>query len=328
MDKPQKKGSIQKVLCIWEITLNFFRIPRLLKRLVVICFLVKILSNDLTSLIFPQLMALFCVICWFCYDGYRCEQRLLESQDKHRHHHIATKVMSLVCDYDPQNCISIQRFQPVLKGSRCLFAKSSKIWGSRDYLENETLESNVQRSVPMLLQMLLRGEDEGIDGFLFEIRSSSTCSGFDVDVDKFADAVRRVLCAISDLDPTGERSARKSYIADRAWHFVFAGIPIFVTTFAPCYDKTSSRYAYGIDSQSAFVLLQPEYSFLYHDIPFDTPETDWENPKTIRDRIRKSFADAGQKYLIPETTHYPASEHIVKSLDGASVVKWWERPPS
>ena len=50
----------------------------------------------------------------------------------------------------------------------------------------------------------------------------------------FGSLVRQVLCVINDMDPTGERSARKSYVGDGAWHFSFCLVPVFVTTFAPC----------------------------------------------------------------------------------------------
>lgn len=213
---------------------------------------------------------------------------------------------------------------------RFLFMKTHFIFhyvcrGSRDFDISKSIEDNVSSSVPMLLQMLKRGEVEGFDGFVLEVRKRSDCGDFNSDVHEFAEVVSRVLCTISDMDPTGEKSVRKSYIHDKAWHFVFAGFPIFVTTFSPCYSSTSSRYVYGADQNSAFILLQPEYSFLRHDLPPDTASTNWENPSTIRDRIRVSFLKAGQGYDIPYTIHYPASEHIVKPLKiGDAVVRWWE----
>jgi len=74
-----------------------------------------------------------------------------------------------------------------------------------------------------------------------------------------------------------------------------------------------------------FVLLQPEYSFLHHDLPYDTPHTEWEAPRTIRDRIRVSFRDAGQGYVVPPTVRYPPAHHIVKQLRaGDPVVEWWK----
>jgi len=329
-DKSSSKKRVHKLnhsLLHW--IKDALTIPRLLKRLTVLsglCYIVLQHNQSVEHNHTYTLISFIAVVVWFGYDARRCEEESskcrVTTEANAKYLRVSSKVMELVCDYDPKACLSLKRFEPVMKGSRCLFAKASNVWGSRDYFEGETLESNVKRSIPTLLQMLLRGEEEHIDGFLFEIRSTASNDFSNVDI--FADAVRRVLIKISDSDPAGTDSARKSYIADKAWHFMFAGYPIFVTTFATCYDKTSSRYTYGADPRSGFVLLQPEYSFLHHDIPFDTPLTEWENPVTIRDRIRRSFADAGQKYFIPDTIHYPASEHVVKSLDGRSIVKWWE----
>jgi hypothetical protein len=66
-------------------------------------------------------------------------------------------------------------------------------------------------------------------------------------------------------------------------------------------------------------------SFARHGLPPDTPTTNWEEPKTIRDKTRLAFRKAGREYYIPKTTRYPPAEHIVKPLhdDGVGVVKWW-----
>lgn len=326
-------------------------IPRILKRLVVIIAVLFIFSKSNQqeeNHKYYCFISFISVILWFIYDAYRCNEEDIKNKLNHEKAvnilKVSSKVMDLVCNFDPIQTNSIKKFQPIIKGSKCLFAKSSKIWGNANYIDDkdsgvkETLESNVKRTVPMLLQMLLRGENESIDGFLFEIRGNKSSEESEHnkndDINTFADSVRIVLETISDLDPDHNNSARKSYIKDKAWHFTFNSIPIFVTTFSGCYDKSSSRYAYGACNDtdgncnaatSGFVLLQPEYSFLKHDIPSDTPFTQYENPITIRDRIRKSFKDAGQEYYIPNTVHYPASEHIVKSLDGNSIIKWWEK---
>jgi len=115
---------------------------------------------------------------------------------------------------------------------------------------------------------------------------------------------------------------RKPYIGARGWRFRFAGADFFVTTFAPCYPPTSSRYAFG--ANYAFVLLQPELSFLRHNLPDDTPVT-LDPPETIRDKTRLAFLGAGRGYHIPPTIKYPPAEHIVKPLkdDGKTVIHWW-----
>ena len=147
---------------------------------------------------------------------------------------------------------------------------------------------------------------------------------FTEDVEKFGEGVRRVLKCLSDHDPIEYNCMNKSIIAGRGWCFELCGIPIFVTTFSPCYPTNHSRYAFG--AKSGFILLQPMYSFVIHDIGYDTPITNWDNPKTARDRIRIAYRENGRPYHIRETTRYPMSHDIVKPLvEGpGNVLEWWK----
>lgn len=308
--------------------------PRLVKRCAVVFLLVHIASGGVVDLLRRSpgaAAAVLLSLVWLAFDASRCNAVLLELQAARAELERALKrsetVVSTLCDYDPTACEALYRFRPVTSQSKCLFAKAAKLWGSRNFDLKMSLEENVRRSVPTLVRMLEHSESEGIDGFVFEVRSGTSASQqHGSSVEKFAACVNTVLGTISDMDPRGRGSARKSYIGDRAWHFVFAGHPIFITTFAPCYSPSSSRTQYEADSSSCFILLQPESSFLRHDLPHDTPHTSWDQPKTIRDRIRISFERAGQSYFIPPSVSYPASEHIVKPLvdDGKAVVRWWE----
>ena len=104
----------------------------------------------------------------------------------------------------------------------------------------------------------------------------------------------------------------------------FNGCELFVTTFAPCYDKSNPRFAFG--EQSSFVLFQPYSSFLLHGVGSDTPHTVWHRPKTVRDRIRVNFKLAGRPYPIPPNpATFPIARSFVYPLDAmsGSVVEWW-----
>ena len=138
---------------------------------------------------------------WFVYDHHRCSKQaraeVTTATDAAAaqlyHHKIASKVMSLVCDYDPTDSAALSRFAPVVRGSRCLFARTATLWGSRDYTygdESDDIEGHVRRSLPTFLQFLLRNEAEGIDGFVFEIRAHGRS------VEDFKTTVRRVLQTI------------------------------------------------------------------------------------------------------------------------------------
>ena len=139
-------------------------------------------------------------------------------------------------------------------------------------------------------------------------------------------AVRAVLGTLSKQDPSGRCCMSKTWAFKRGWVFSFNGAEFFVTTFAPCYGAGSSRFAFG-ERDASFVLLQPYHSFLLHDVGSDTPTTNWERPRTARDRIRVGFRNAGRPYPIPANpTSYPVAHNFVYPLVsmGTEVVRWWE----
>lgn len=161
-----------------------------------------------------------------------------------------------------------------------------------------------------------------MDGFLFELPGND----FGQTPQKFGEGVRRILKCISDHDPAGFHCMNKSYVSKIGWSFEFNSVPIFVTTFAPCYPENHSRYAFG--AEGAFILLQPMYSFAIHDIGEDTPHTNWDNPVTVRDKIRVAYKENNRPYYIRNTIIYPAAHDIVKPLrEGVGeLVEWWKDP--
>ena len=123
----------------------------------------------------------------------------------------------------------------------------------------------------------------------------------------------------------------KSNIDSPSWVFEFNKLTFFITTFAPIYPETNSRYAFN--TNECFILFQPEISFAIHNLPFDTHITNWTEPKTVRDKIRLAFRNSGREYLIRNKIRYPMSHDMIKSLhkhDDESIdynndyiVKWW-----
>ena len=160
-----------------------------------------------------------------------------------------------------------------------------------------------------------------MDGFVFELPGEE----FGNDVEKFGQGVRRVLKCISDHDPVRYHCMNKSIVSGIGWSFEFDYVPIFVTTFAPCYSENHSRYAFG--AESGFILLQPMYSFAIHDIGKDTPFTNWDDPKTVRDKIRVAYKENGRPYYIRDTLYYPMAHDLVKPLvEGpGNVIEWWKK---
>lgn len=224
-----------------------------------------------------------------------------------------------------------QRLADLRRRTHCLFAPRAVVWGN-DWLEElcgagaepeESLTANVALSLPRLYRFCLEVKaGRALDAFVFEARGR--CYG--ADLESFADTVRRVLQGFSTADPAGVDCMRKNYIHKRGWYFQFARESFFVTAFAPCYPEAHPRYQFSLHPDSCFILLQPEESFLRHDLPPDKPRsaTNWEEPADIRDRIRGNFRHHGREYKIPETTSYPPAEFIVPPLDvHGEVVRFW-----
>ncbi|XP_076451570.1 uncharacterized protein LOC143287457 [Babylonia areolata] len=241
------------------------------------------------------------------------------SLSESREREVSLAISRFVTNYDPENCTSLELFETVKYGTECVFARRAKLWGSPDWRSALSLEENVFRCVPMFLKFSMVCQELGLDGFLFLLPGKEYGANLQV----FGKAVRRVLQTVSDLDPAGFRCMDKSYLDKRGWVFEFNRITYFITTFAPFYPPSSSRYAHG--AEDAFVLFQPEVSFAQHDLPPDSVKTNWDQPVTVRDRIRRAFRDAGREYKIRDTLFYPMVHEIVKPVREHEdpEVQWW-----
>uniref|UniRef100_A0A0B7ATI9 Uncharacterized protein n=1 Tax=Arion vulgaris TaxID=1028688 RepID=A0A0B7ATI9_9EUPU len=107
--------------------------------------------------------------------------------------------------------------------------------------------------------------------------------------------------------------------------FQFNKIIFFITTFAPFYPNTNSRYAFGCEN--CYILFQPEISFAIHDLPSDTAETNWIQPMTVRDKIRVAFRDAGREYEAPLIHRKPMVYEILKPVHSEDESILWWLPP-
>jgi FPC/CPF motif-containing protein YcgG len=228
--------------------------------------------------------------------------------------------------YDPEDNATLERFSTIKQGANCPFAKAAKLWGGPDAGENAGLEDQARNIAPQLALFVGKiNEGERLDGFCIELVDPSARNGGPKEL---GEAVRKMLASLSELDPSNENMMQVDFVGSRGWRFRYAGEDFFVTSFSPAYPSTSSRYAFG--SPHAFLLLQPETSFARHKLPDDTADTNWEAPKTIRDKTRVAYKEAGRSYHIPVTIEYPPAEHIVKPMndDGRSesVVRWWIKP--
>jgi len=223
--------------------------------------------------------------------------------------------------------LTLQDFSMIQKNSQCPFAKRAKLWGGKHFhdLENATIEEQAAANVEALIEFTKQSNSgHKLDGYCLEVNDPLARGSNPED---FGECVRRMLTALAARDPSGHDFIKDMRsVGSRGWRFRFNQTDFFVTTFAPCYPPSSSRYTFGC--QRAFLLLQPELSFARHNLPPDTITTEWNVPKTIRDKTRVAFRNAGRPYYIPDTVNYPMAEHIVKPLndDGKEVIRWWEVP--
>lgn len=160
-----------------------------------------------------------------------------------------------------------------------------------------------------------------LDGFLIHMSGSV----FGSDVDSFAKGFCRLLESLVAHNPDGRNCMAVSddEIDSPKWVFEFNRATYFITTFAPFYPSNHSRFSHQVDE--CFVLLQPEISFARHNLPADTPHTEWKEPKTIRDRIRVQFKQAGREYLIRNTVNYPMSHDMIKPIEiDGPLICWWK----
>lgn len=216
-----------------------------------------------------------------------------------------------ILPYDPMSCGSLNRFQTCQEASPCIFAKTAKLWGSPEYERDKTLQENISCLMPALLKFisLIESPNFKFDGFVIEIKGKQYSS----DLAAFSKTVRIVLQTISELDPSGLNTMSMRVLSSQ-WHFSLCTIPIFVTTFAPFYGPDHARYMgknTNDNRDSSFLLLQPEEAFHRHRIGLDTPQTSWQDPQTVRDKIRVSFREKGRSYYIPPEVSYPVAEHFV-----------------
>ena len=160
-----------------------------------------------------------------------------------------------------------------------------------------------------------------LDGYLIQMSGSLYGS----DIESFAKAFCQLLESLAALNPDVRNCMKASddEINSPKWVFEFNRASYFITTFAPFYPSENSRYSHQVDE--CFVLFQPEISFARHNLPADTPQTEWDNPKTVRDRIRVQFKKAGREYLIRESVSYPMSNDMIKPVNADDpVVQWWK----
>eukprot|EP00045_Choanoeca_perplexa_P003533 m.31753 g.31753 ORF g.31753 m.31753 type:complete len:325 (+) comp12098_c0_seq2:38-1012(+) len=239
---------------------------------------------------------------------------------------LPTKLVSYLCGYDPTNFESsnaVLELEVVRRRTHCLFAKAAVVWGAAsnwDACLSEDGTANDASTNTLRAMSLFAAHAHGIDGFVLDVSLAQDT------LQDHAAAVRSVFDWLSKHDPSGKGCMSSRFVGKRGWVFHFAGCEMFVTSFSGCYDETNARHC--PQQQKTIILFQPYASFVLHNVGEETPlsATDFDHPRTMRDRIRTRFRNHGVWYEIPEQPHlYPASHNMVMPLlEGDPVVRWWE----
>jgi len=223
--------------------------------------------------------------------------------------------------YDPVNeneCL--QRFQPCLQQTHCIFSKTSRSWGSANWQAQLSLEENALRSLPQFIKFSLLNDAKNLtdppDNFIFEIRGEQ----YHKTLALFGDTVRRLLQVLSDCDPTGRCCMEWENVGKvfDGWRMEFNGLKIFLVTFAPCYDSLSARYQFECPIDSCFILLQGSGTFGRHDLG---KFTNSPKPKSNRDKIRQLYTKNGRRFNIAVLSLVvkPLNEFDSKE----KFIEWW-----
>lgn len=300
---------------------------RLLKRVAYISLFVGMLQSGQFGAA-GTLVVVMLMLLWMQWDIVKvCEHREVGLKAAAK---LDQEIVAFALRGHPARATSVGRFDSVRNKTHCIFARQAVVWGN-DWDSELSLEANVDRCLPRLFKACklqwsaeAKGTDAEVvpDAFVIEACGPELFT----DVRTFGETVRRILGRISCQDPAGVDCMASRQIDKRGWYFQFARESFFITCFAPCYPSAHARYQFGEHPESCFVLLQPEMSFLRKDLPPDAPrsQTNWEHPKTVRDRIRANFYNAGREYPIPETVRYPPAHFIVPPIKlwGPTVEFW------
>lgn len=208
---------------------------------------------------------------------------------------------------------SVRNFDPIRRGTHCLYATTSRLWGAPPYNKAMSFEENIDHVLENMCDFLDIAREQRLDGYLLELPGLD----FGENLEMLARSLHRVLRALSDRDPAGEHCMNQP-IEDLAWSFALGGDKIFVNTFAPFYPEGHSRYGFG--SGSTWVMFQPRHSFQRVAKPKETSLS-----PQIRLRIREEHA-ANNRAYDPKLSAIPYEAYrCIRPLSpGDSEVRWWE----
>lgn len=216
--------------------------------------------------------------------------------------------------YDPSTAVALDAFSAVTDKTLCAFARRAKVWGAPDYCDDRDLVWNASRIASALRRFCRVAPSEGLDGFVVRLQAPSQIRSLAL----FAKTFFHLLSELGRANvDAGLTDPMKGDLRSPTWRFEFAGVPFFISTFAPFYRGDHPRFSWRRDS--AFIFLQPEFSFDHHGIHAKNPRR-----AAIKEAIRLQFSKDSIGYSIPLVEQPIESLKYIKPLEPDDPpIEWW-----
>lgn len=217
--------------------------------------------------------------------------------------------------WDPSTARSLEKFRPLISDTLCPFAQQAKVWGAPDYDECRDVAHNIARIAPVLDRFCRVASSEKLDGFVIRLTSPEHIR----DIRSFTRIFHEILTELGRANKqNGFHDALEEDIFTNKWRFKFSNVSFFIITFAPFYRGDHPRFSWC--SESAFIFMQPEFSFDAHGIHINNPKR-----KSIKNGIRDEFSRSTIGYSSRLVEQPIEALKYVKPLDvDAPPIMWWE----
>ncbi len=193
-----------------------------------------------------------------------------------------------------------------------MFARGTRLWGADAWVSG-AFARNLDRFVALLTRFTAVADAQQLDGIVLEIAEPDAGAT----VERLAATTRAVVEGLTARDLAAVPGPP---VDDPRWWLTFGSSAMFVATFAPCYDATSSRYGFGL--QHTYLLFQTRASFVRRHA-----SDSGELPESARVRTRAAFAASGRPYDLALTLSPLEAHRIVKPARlGEPPIEWWKAP--
>ena len=207
---------------------------------------------------------------------------------------------------------SLSKFSRVIRASKCPFARKAKLMGRTVALQ-DGLTQQVEGLKPMMIEFTDVARKRRLDGVVIEITAPAGV----LTLPRFCSVFNSTLRTLAANDPV-QPNCFAGDILEPNWQFSFNGMRFFVTTFAPFYDLRHPRFSHA--PESAFIYLQPEFSFDQHGIHSNNPQRE-----SVKAGIRRDFLLAGYHLDVSLIEQPHEAFKYIKPLSvGDAPIRWWE----